>query len=127
MDVFSLFTTTSYDFLQLDSKTGGNKIMQEWEADGIVKLRDGMLQTDNMEQREATVTVHIKPSEPFIATLGGNLVGHGIRLAKDNYESAVYRIESQVEGYDFDLGQLQFYKVTLKPESIWAESDLPLT
>jgi hypothetical protein len=125
MEIFSLFSTTSFDFLQLASGSGGNEIIEEWTTDGIVKLRDGMLQTDNIEQREATVTVHIRPDEPFIATLGGNLVGHGIRLAKDNYESAVYRIESQVEGYDFDLGSLEFYKVTLKPESIW-ESDLPL-
>lgn len=123
--VFDLFTTTNYTFLQLDSGSGGNKVVEEFEANGIVKLRDGMVQVDNMEAFDSTSTIHIRPDEPFITTLGGNLVGHGVIVEKDNHE-AVYRIEGQVEGYDFDTGQLKFYKVTLKRESIWDESDLPL-
>lgn len=99
--------------------------MSETEANGIVKLRDGMLQTDNMEQRQATSTIHIRPTEPFIATLGGDMVGHGVRVEKDNHEATEYRIESQVEGYDFDSGQVEFYLVTLKRESTW-QSDSPL-
>lgn len=126
MSVFNLFNTTDYTFLQLVSKSGGNAIVEEFEANGIVKLRDGMIQTDNMEQREATSTIHIRPSEPFVGTLGGNLVGHGVRVAKDNHEATEYRIQSQVEGYDYDSGQLEFYRVTLERESIWDESDLPL-
>lgn len=125
--VFDLFATTSYTFLQLESKSGGNAIVAEFEATGIVKLRDGMIQTGNMEQREATSTIHVRPTEPFLANVGGNMVGHGVRVEKDDHESAEYRIESQVEGYDFDTGQVEFYLVTLKRESIWDESDLPLT
>lgn len=126
MGPFALFTTTNYTFLQLESGSGGNKIVEEFAANGIVKLRDGMVQVDNVEAFESTSTVHIRPTEPFIDSLGGNLVGHGIRVAKDNHESATYRIEGQTEGYDFDTGKLEFYKVTLKKESIWDESDLPL-
>jgi hypothetical protein len=124
--IFDLFQTTDYTFLQLDSGVGGNKIVEEYEANGVVKLRDGMVQEDNVEAFESTSTVHIRPSEPFVATLGGNMVGHGVRVEKDNHEPENYRIIGQVEGYDFDLGQLDFYRVTLKRESIWAESDLPL-
>lgn len=126
MDVFNLFATTNYTFLQLDSKTGGNAIEAEFTANGIVKLRDGMTQVDNVEAPDSTSTVHIRPTESFIATVGGNLVGHGIRVVKGNHETADYRIMGQVEGFDFDTGQLGFYKVTLKRESTWDESDLPL-
>lgn len=125
MGVFQLFATTNYTFLELESGIGGNRIVSETEANGIVKLRDGMLQTDNMEQRQATSTIHIRPTEPFIATLGGDMVGHGVRVEKDNHEATEYRIESQVEGYDFDSGQVEFYLVTLKRESTW-QSDSPL-
>lgn len=126
MGPFDLFTTTDYTFLQLDSKSGGNVIVAEFPTSGIVKLRDGMTQADNVEAFESTSTVHVRPTEPFLSTLGGNLVGHGIRVVKDNHDSAEYRITGQVEGYDFDTGRLEFYKVTLKRESIWDESDLPL-
>lgn len=123
--IFDLFATNDYTFLQLESGSGGNKIVEEFEANGIVKLRDGMVQTDNMEQRQATSTVHVRPTEPFLATLGGNMVGHGMRINK-NGTVAEYRIESQVEGYDYDTGQVEFYLVTLKRESVWDESELPL-
>lgn len=127
MDVFTLFATTDYTFLELDSKSGGNVIVNEFPASGIVKLRDGMVQVDNMEAYESTSSVHVRPTESFISSLGGNLVGHGVRVTKDNHEPEEYRIEGQVEGYDFDLGSLEFYRVTLKRERIspWP-SDLPL-
>jgi hypothetical protein len=126
MDAFTIFATTDYTFLQLESKTGGNTVVAEFPGNGVVKLRDGMTQVDNVEAFESTSTVHIRPTESFLSVVGGNMVGHGIRVEKDNHELAVYRIEGQVEGYDFELGQLAFYKVTLKRESIWEESDLPL-
>lgn len=125
MAIFDLFTTTNYTFLQLSSGSGGNKVDAEYEANGIVKLRDGMTQVDNMEAYDSTSTIHVRPSESFVATVGGNLVGHGVRVLKDNHDEATYRIIGQVEGYDYDLGSLEFYKVTLKRESLW-QSDLPL-
>jgi hypothetical protein len=124
--MFNLFANDPYTFLKLESKTGGNAVITQYQTQGVVKLRDGMLQADNMETRQATSTVHIKPTEAFVADLGANLVGHGIRVSKGDYEVANYRIESQVEGYDFDSGTLEFYKVTLKRENLWDESDLPL-
>ena len=125
MAIFDLFTTTNYTFLQLSSGSGGNKVDAEYEANGIVKLRDGMTQVDNMEAFDSTSTIHVRPSESFLATIGGNLVGHGVRVLKDNHDEATYRIIGQVEGYDYDLGSLEFYKVTLKREALW-QSDLPL-
>lgn len=124
--MFDLFTTTDYTFLKLDSRAGGNTVIAEYSANGTVKLRDGMLQADNVEAYGSTSTVHVRPSEPFLADIDNNMVGHGIRVTKDGKE-CLYRIEGQVEGYDFDLGQLEFYKVTLKKEEIApSPSDLPL-
>lgn len=124
--VFDLFANDQYTFLQLESRTGGNKILAEYAAEGIVKLRDGMVQNDNMETRESSSTIHIKPTEAFVADLGANLVGHGIRITKGSYEVATYRIIGQQEGFDFDNGRLEFYKVTIKREHAWETSDLPL-
>lgn len=132
MEPFAIFDTTNYTFLQLESKAGGNVIVQEFSANGIVKLRDGFTQADNIETYgEDTVnalsTVHIRPTESFIATLGGNLIGHGIRVAQDGSAPLEYRIIGQVIGRDYDLGIKTFYRVTLKRENLWQdESDLPL-
>ncbi len=124
--IFDLFANDPYTFLQLGSGSGGNAVITEYQTQGIVKLRDGMVQADNMETRLTTSTIHIKPSEPFVASLGANMVGHGVRIAKGDYEVANYRIESQIEGYNFETGSLEFYKVTLKRENLWETSDLPL-
>lgn len=127
MDVFTLFTTDNYTFLQLDSGSGGNKIVKETEANGVVKLRDGMVQVDNVETKDSDASVHIRPAESFIAEVAGNLVGHGLRITKNGLTDD-YRIIRQVEGFDFDKGVLEFIRVDLKRESIWQEpSALPLT
>ena len=127
MTMFDLFTNAPYTFLELDNNIGGNVIANEYLATGIVKLRDGMTQSDDMETYNSDSTIHIKPSEPFIATLGGNMVGHGIRAVNNAGETIEYRIIGQTEGMDFDTGKLEFYRVTVKKESIspWP-SDLPL-
>jgi hypothetical protein len=128
MDVFTLFTTDSYTFLQLDSGSGGNSVIAETEATGVVKLRDGMTQVDNVESYDSDASVHIRPSESFIATVDGNLVGHGISLTKGSHGPEDYRIIRSVEGFDFDTGSLEFIRVDLKRESLWQEpSSLPLT
>jgi hypothetical protein len=124
MALFELFTTTDYTFLELEQGAGGNKIVSETDTEGIVKLRDGMVQSDNMEQRQATSSIHVRPTESFIADVSGNMVGHGIRVSKNGLE-AEYRIESQTEGFDFHTGELEFYRITLDRESIW-QSNLPL-
>lgn len=127
MDVFNLFTSSPYTFLQLSSSAGGNIIDIEYETTGIVKLRDGISQADNMGVYTSESTVHIRPSDTFVSVLGGNLVGHGIRATNNAGETVDYKIIGQVEGYDFDSGTLSFYKVTVKKESLApCPSDLPL-
>lgn len=127
MDMFNLFVNKPYTFLELENTAGGNSIKKEYEAEGIVKLRDGMTQSDNMEAYTSDSTIHIKPSEPFAADLSGVLVGHGIRVQNDAGEQLEYRIIGQIEGMDFESGNLEFYKVTVKKESLSVcPSSLPL-
>lgn len=122
MDLWNLFTTTSYTFLKLESGSGGNKVVGETAATGVLKHRDGMQQGSNSEAFTSQSTLHIRPTEAFIAEVGGHqaLVGHGIRA-----EGTDYRIEGVTQGKDFDTGQVEFYRATLKRESLWA-SELPL-
>ena len=134
MGPFDLFPTTSYTFLELDQKVDGNVIKSEHEAEGIAKIRSGITQTDYGETSgssyvENTSKLKIKLDEPFIALVGGDLVGHGIRLTKNGSDAVEYRIDGQSEGYDFDAGVIEFYTVTLKRESIatWDGDDLPLS
>lgn len=118
MNVFEVFTTTNYTFLRLDSNVRGNYIAQEYEANGVVKLRDSMTQTDNMETFSSDSSVHIRPEESFISDVGANLVGHGLRLSQDGNGPADYRIIEQRHGTNFETGQLEFIRVTVKRESL---------
>lgn len=119
MDPFTLFTNTPYTFLKIKQDVTGNTIDEEWEATGIFKIRDAMVQIDNIEQFDGLeASLHIKPSEPFIAELNAELVGHGIKASKDGTEPLTYRIRAIVEGRDFDTGLLSFYRVLLKRESL---------
>lgn len=127
MEPFTLFANTPYTFLKIKQDVTGNTVEQEWEAKGIFKIRDAMLQIDNVEQYDGLeASLHIKPSEPFIATLNAELVGHGIRASKDGTEPLTYRIRAIVEGRDFDTGVLKFYRVLLKRESLseWQDEEI---
>lgn len=129
MDVFQLFTVSPYTFLKIKSDVTGNTVEQEYEATGIFKIRDAMLQIDNVEQFDGLeASLHIRPSEAFIADLNAELIGHGIRAAKDGNAPLDYRIRAIYEGRNFDNGQLEFYRVLLKRESLsqWQPDDLPL-
>jgi len=127
MAIFDLIANSNYVFLELNSEVVGNVAITEYPATGVAKLRDGMVQADNMEAYTSNALLYIRPSEPFLADLGGNLVGHGVRIANATGSPTDYRIIGQIEGKDYDTGQVDFYKVTLKPESlsVW-EQGLPL-
>lgn len=118
MSIFDHFVSLPYTFLQLGSTVEGNAIISTTQATGIIKLRDSMIQVDNMENFDSESSIHIRASEPFLDTVGGNMVGHGLRISKDNHEATEYRIISQREGYDFDSGELDFYRVVLKREAV---------
>jgi hypothetical protein len=120
MGMFDLFTNTSYTFLTLaQGGVLGNTETESEPADGILKVRAGLTSGANSELEQSDATLHIKPSEPFISAVGGNLVGHGIRASKNGLETT-YRITGMTEGFDFHTGTLEFYKLTLKVERLGA-------
>lgn len=123
MDVFQTFINTSYRFLELSSGgILGNTVKSQQDAIGVFKERNGMNQAENMETVSSDATLHIRPDEAFLSLVGGNTVGHGVRVEKNNASAQNYRIIGQVEGYNFHTGVLEFYRLTLKSESL-AEYD----
>lgn len=120
MDIFEAFPEAiqTYTFLQLaQGGVYGNTVVKETDFGGILKERKGMAVNQNMELKESTSTLHIRPTEPFIAEVGSSLIGHGIRATK-NGSTETYRVVGQPEGFNFDTGQLEFLYVTLKAEDL---------
>lgn len=108
--VFDIFETTTYTFLTV--KRGGvygNSITESQPAQGVFKHRDGMVQVDNRESFQSDATLHVKPTESFIAAVGGNMVGHGIR--KDGQD---YKIVGQTAGDNFATNVREHYRLTLQ-------------
>lgn len=107
MSVFDEFINTPYTFLVI-SRGGvyGNIIQSSHNANGVFKLRSGMVMVNNQESRQSDATLHIKPDEPF---LPNQLVGHGIRAEGKDYE-----IIGVTGGDDFDAGVREHYRLTLQ-------------
>jgi hypothetical protein len=112
--VFDVFTSTNYTFLEI-SRGGvyGNVITASETAQGVFKLRDGMVSTGNQESRQSTATLHIRPDESFISdiTVDGKvqLVGNGVRV-----EGVDYEILGATGGKNFDNNVLEHYRLTLQ-------------
>lgn len=113
--VFDIFEETPYIFLQL-GKGGilGDTIVKRTSATGVFKERDGQTQfNQNMATADSDATLHVRPSEPFVKTIDRNLVGHGIK-----HQNQDYRIIGQTTGRNFDNNNIEFYRLTLKRESL---------
>jgi hypothetical protein len=125
MSVWDVFTPEPYTFLKLKQASEGNTVEEEYEAEGVFKLRGGMTQSNNIESPTADASLRVKPDEEFVNNLSADLVGHGIRVARGDNTSLDYRIIGQTEGYDYD-NQMDFYLLELKREHLWEPSGLPL-
>ena len=121
MDVFQLFNTTEYTFIETRPVSGGLESVAEYAANGVVKYRDGKTLTGNTESYDVTTTLHIRPDESFIDAVGGalELVGHAVRI-----DGIDYRIDGVTTGTDFDTGLVAFYRATLEKVDLWV-SELP--
>lgn len=127
-DVFDLFPESirTYTFFELN--TGGifgNTVKRSFDFDGILKERKGMTVNNNMETVESSTTLHIKPDQAFISTLAQyaelGFVGCGIE-ATHNGVTKTYRITGYPDGRNFDTGETEFYRLTVKEEKL-AEFD----
>jgi hypothetical protein len=127
MSVFTNFSSQPYKFLILKQTPQGRVVDQTFNAEGVFKLRDGMIENDSLESETADATLRIKPSEPFVDTLEANMVGQGVEVGRD-HEAQSYRVLSQTEGYDYDLNRMDFFLLELKREDlVWEELESPLT
>lgn len=65
--VFDVFDLSDYTFLVI-SRGGitGNTIVDSTEAQGIFKLRSGLIRGENSENVEQGATLHIRPTESFV-------------------------------------------------------------
>lgn len=125
MSIFDYFDTEPYTFLRVNPSVQGLKILEEYDADGVFKIRGGM--TQDIETPTADATLVVKASESFVSDLNAELVGHCIRVAREPYEALDYRIIAQVEGQDYDTNEADFYKLTLKRETLWDQRASVLT
>lgn len=71
--VFDVFDLSDYTFLEI-SRGGvtGNTVLDTYEAQGVFKLRSGLVKGENSENVEQGATLHIRPTESFVEPLGTN-------------------------------------------------------
>jgi len=120
--VFTAFVTSPYTFIQTEAVNGGYRSVAEYEANGVIKHRDGKLLNGRQESYDTQTTLHIRPSEPFIDAVGGakELVGHFIKI-----DGEEYRINAVTTGANFGSGVVEHYRATLEKANLWV-SELPL-
>ncbi len=114
MDVFDVFDLSDYTFLKINrGGVYGNTIEESYQAEGVFKLRSGMIQSNNQESRQSESTLHVRPDEGFIAdiTEDGKIlfVGNGITVQGEDYE-----IIGATGGQNYDEGELEHYRLTLQ-------------
>ena len=121
-DVFSFFKTRDYTFIKTTPTNGGYRSVEEYEANGVVKHRDGKLLNGRQESYDTQTTLHIRPSEPFIDAVGGakELVGNFIRI-----DGEEYRINAVTTGENFETGLVEHYRATLEKDNLIVD-ELPL-
>lgn len=108
--VFDLFDLSDYTFLQISrGGTIGNVIVAQTPATGVFKLRSQFVRGENAETKESNATLHVRDTEPFLATNNNNLVGHGIRVFGKDYE-----VVGQTGGKNFHSGIMEHYTATLQ-------------
>lgn len=111
LDIFTTFKTTPYTFLAYgQGGIYGNVTQQEYEADGVFKLRRGVSNTALGENPTSTATLHIKPTEGFVDA-HRPLEGNGIKVGNDEY-----RIVGVTEGFNYSTNVLEHITLTLQVE-----------
>lgn len=110
MDVFSAFANTNYVFLQI-ARGGvrGNTIEAQFNATGVFKLRSDLVRGENSETKDSNATLHVRPTESFLAANDNNLIGHGVRVNGKDYE-----VIGQTGGMNYQTGVLEHYTATLQ-------------
>lgn len=84
--VFDVFDTSTYTFLEI-TRGGvyGNVIASSYDAEGVFKLRNEMVQVNNQESRQSNATLHIYPNEPFLVEPAANREHYRLTLQATDY------------------------------------------
>lgn len=85
-DVFDVFDTTPYTYLQI-SRGGvtGNAIVYTFDGDGVFKLRTGLSRGQNTENVEQGATLHVRPTEAFLSDVPGNREHYRLTLIATDF------------------------------------------
>jgi len=124
VEIFDVFDLSDYTFLEIKRGTvAGDVILSTTEAQGVFKLRTGMVSTSNEESRQSTSTLHVRSTEPYITSVGADkapekLIGHGIRCQGGEYE-----ITGATGGDNYETGAREHYRLTLSAADFPGEED----
>lgn len=84
--VFDVFDTQAYEYLEISrGTTTGNIITAVYSADGIFKLRTGMIRGQNAENTEQGATLHMRPTESFLSNVPGNREHYRLTLIASDF------------------------------------------
>ena len=107
--VFDVFREDYFIYLEISrGEVYGNRIVSQKKLRGVVKIREGMTNQLNREDRESNSTVHVHP-ENFAKMTREEIIGNGIR-----YNDTDYSIVGMTEGKNFDTGTVEHLTLTLE-------------
>jgi hypothetical protein len=90
LTVFEVFDTTPYIYLEISrGGVAGNKITSSVAADGIFKLRTGLVRGQNAENVEQGATLHVKPVESFLSSVPINREHYRLTLNPSDFSDFV--------------------------------------
>lgn len=84
--VFDVFDLSDYTFLEIERNSViGNRVTNTYDAQGVFKLRTGLVRGTNSENVEQGATLHIRPTESFIQAQGTNREHYTLTLVPFDY------------------------------------------
>lgn len=83
--VFDVFDTSPYIYLEISDGVAGKTITAQYMADGIFKLRTGLVRGQNSENVEQGATLHIRPTEGFLSSVPSNREHYTATLVETDY------------------------------------------
>lgn len=106
--VFDVFSEQPFVYLEISrGEVYGNRIVAETELQGVVKIRSGMEQQQNIENRNSSSTIHAHPEDFDIPV--ADIVGNGVRV-----NDIEYSITAVTEGRNFDTNLVEHLTFTLE-------------
>ena len=113
MTVFDAFKQIEYTYLVVSrGEVYGNRVTEQTGYLGVFKLREGMTEAVNVENRTSSATLHVHPEDFMLEedeTIDDYFVGDGVRV-----DGVDYSIVGVTGGKNFDTGVLEHYQLTLQ-------------